>query len=264
MRFAVFGDVHGNLAALEAVLADLSAQRPDGAVCLGDLAFRGPQPAECVRRVRALGVPCVHGNTDLMLLAAAGGAAARHVPDACRARPVMLPFLGWHVDRLAAADLEYLAALPSAHRVGADGVRVLFVHATPGDCVSTILPLQREEDLRVHLEAADADVLVMGHVHRAFAFRHGGVLLVNAGAVGFSLDGDWRPAYAVLDTVHGSVELRRVAYDVERALAAARESGFPVPVEEYEQALRSGWWGPIDWERCGRATAGRGPVAPGF
>lgn len=251
MRIAAFGDVHGNLTALEAVLQDLAAERPDAVVCMGDLAFRGPEPAECLAAVRALGIPCVHGNTDLLLLSAVPGPWSAGIPAACRAPAAAQPWLNWHTARLSAADLRYLAGLPFSHRLEADGQRLLFVHATPQDCTSTIQPGDAPAALEARLAGTEADALVMGHIHRAFAFRQGGALLVNTGAVGFSLDGDWRAAYALLDTARGGVELRRVAYDRERALAAARRAAFCFPEAEYAAALRSGLWPNIPWtERC--------------
>jgi putative phosphoesterase len=249
VRIAALGDIHGNLTALEAVLADIARQDVQAVVCLGDLAFRGPQPEACVARVRGLGIPCVYGNTDLLLLSATPGPRAADVPAACRAPEAALPWVRWHLERLSPADLEYLAALPFAHRLEADGQRLLFVHATPRDCTSNLEPHQPAEAVADLLRGAEADWVLFGHVHRAFAFRADGVQLVNTGAVGFSLDGDWRAAYAIVDTASGSIELRRVAYDLERAVRAAREAGFCFPLEEYAAALRRGFWENIPWER---------------
>ncbi len=249
MRIAAFGDVHGNLVALEAVLADMAGQRLDAMVCMGDLAFRGPRPAECVARVRGLGIPCVHGNTDLCLLSGLDDDRARAIPAACRAPAASLPWMRWHVERLPADDLAYLAGLPFAQRLEVDGQRLLFVHATPQDCTSSIEPSHPADAVEARVRDIAADWLVMGHIHRAFAFRHGRLQLVNTGAVGFSLDGDPRAAYAVLDPGRGCIALRRVAYDVERALADARDAGFCFPADEYERALRTGFWDAVPWER---------------
>ncbi len=248
IRIAAFGDVHGNLVALQAVLADMERLGVDARVCLGDLAFRGPRPAECVALVRSLGVPCVHGNTDLMLLFAAGDRFGAGVPEDCRAPAAAGPWLRWHLDRLPASEMEYLRGLPFAYRMEADGQRLLFVHATPQDCTSTLGPGDAPEEVEARLQGLHADWLVMGHIHRAFAFRQGGVQLVNAGAVGFSLDGDPRAAYALLDVARGDITLRRVTYDVERALADVDATGFCFPRAEVELALRHGRWPTIPWE----------------
>jgi predicted phosphodiesterase len=248
LRIAAFGDVHGNLIALHAVLEDLDRQRPDAVVCLGDLAFRGPQPAECVAAIRALGIPCVHGNTDLLLLAARSPTDADAVPAACRPPEAALPWLRWHLRRLADRDLDFLASLPFAHTVEAEGERVLLVHATPQDCTSSIEPHHPREAVAARLAGLGANWLVMGHTHRMFAFRAAGVQLVGAGAVGFSLDGDRRAAYALVDTASGSITLRRVDYDVRAALDAAAAAGFCFPAEEYARALMDGDWPPVRWE----------------
>lgn len=237
MRIAVISDIHGNLTALEAVLEDIQGGRPDVTICLGDLAYKGPQPAECIGRVAELGLPCVHGNTDLYLLQTAGIKPTHPLP----AGAVLPLHLQWHVQRLGKAELEYLAGLPFEHRLDSDGVRLLFVHATPKDTISCIRPTNPVDKIADQMWEMDADWLVMGHVHSPFMFRFAGSLLINAGAVGYSLDYDWRASWALLDTDAGSVTFRRVKYDVEKAAAAARESGFPFGADWYDRALRMGY-----------------------
>lgn len=244
MRIAILSDVHGNLAALEAVLADIAAESPDRIVCLGDLAFKGPQPAECVARVRELGIPCIHGNTDLMLLMAAGRTPARPLPAGYRLPDPVPPGLVWPLARLSAADLDYLAGLPFDCRLEADGQSLLFVHASPQDAVAGIVPTMPAAEIRPLLRDERADWIIAGHVHQAFAFRLDGRWLANPGAVGFSLDGDGRAAYAILDTARSRFELRRVAYDVESAVAAARERDFCFAPDRYGAALQAGTWPP--------------------
>jgi putative phosphoesterase len=240
MRIAVISDIHGNLTALEAVLNDLAGQPYDAMVCLGDLAYKGPQPAECVARVRSLGIPVIHGNTDLMLLTQTDLTPLRPLPAAVP--DALAPYLRWHVERLSRADLAYLAALPFEHYIAADGVRVQFVHATPQDCVSIIQPTDPWEQWQNRVGAIAADWLVAGHIHRPYAFRAAGKQLINPGAVGFSLDGDWRASYAMLDTARGSITLSRVAYAIDKAVAAAREAGFCFDPAQYGENLRNGVW----------------------
>ncbi|MBP2018773.1 putative phosphodiesterase [Symbiobacterium terraclitae] len=245
VRIAIISDVHGNLAALEAVLAEIAAESPDEVVCLGDLAFKGPQPAECVARIRETGIPCIHGNTDLALLMAAGRTPASPLPAGFQLPDPVPPGLAWPVARLSSADLGYLAGLPFDHRVEADGVTVRFVHASPQDAFTGIVPTMAPDKIRPLLQGEQADWIISGHVHQAYAFRFEGRWLANPGAVGFSLDGDGRAAYAVLDTARSRFELRRVAYDVEAAVAAARERDFCFDPDRYGAALRAGFW-PAD------------------
>ncbi len=245
MRIAIISDVHGNLTALEAVLADIDPETVDALICLGDLAFKGPQPAECIRRIRELGIPCLHGNTDVALVMAAGRKPRRPLPAGFSLPDPLPPSLAWPLAQLSDADVEYLAGLPFSHRLEADGQTVLFVHASPQDAMTGIAPTMGPDEIRPLLREEQADWIIAGHVHQAYAFRFEGRWLANPGAVGFSLDGDGRAAYAVLDTARSRFELRRVAYDVDAAVAAARERGFYADPDRYGQALRAGTW-PAD------------------
>jgi putative phosphoesterase len=241
MRIAVFSDVHGNLPALNSVLRDIEQQGVAAVVCLGDLAYKGPLPGECVQLVRSLGIPCVYGNTDLALLSVTHVNARPSLPESRPVHPAEVPYLQWHVGHLSEADMAYLAALPFAHEIAADGIRVQFVHASPQDCNTAITPSQ--------VEGLAADWLVVGHTHQPCVVKCAGKLLINVGAVGFSLDGDWRPSYAVLDTHEGTVSLRRVGYAVADVVAVARERAFCFDPDWYAQALRTGWWEPVPWEQ---------------
>jgi len=242
VRIAIFSDVHGNLAALEAMLADIAPESVDAMVCLGDLAFKGPQPAECIRRIRELGISCIHGNTDAFLLLAAGRAPKRPLPDGFALPEELPPSIAWPLEHLTADDLDYLAELPFSHRLEADGQSVLFVHASPQDAMNGIVPTMDPDEIRPLLQDERADWIIAGHVHQPYAFRFEGRWLANPGAVGFSLDGDGRASYAVLDTARSRFELRRVAYDVDAAVDAARERGFYADPDRYGDALRAGIW----------------------
>jgi len=237
VRIAVISDIHGNLPALDAVLRDIQTHKPDATVCLGDLAYKGPQPAECVKRIRELGIPCVHGNSDLYLLHIAGIAPTRPLPPG-----FTLPLhLKWHTEKLGEGGLRYLAELPFEHRIDADGIRLLFVHANPKDCLACIRPTMGVEKIADLTWEMDADWLVMGHIHSPFAFRFAGGLLINCGAVGYSLDYEWWASWALLDTATRSVSLQRVEFSIADAVAAARQSDFPFGADWYDRALRMGY-----------------------
>lgn len=248
MRLAVFSDVHGNLPALQAVLRHIEAQGSvDLLVCLGDLSYKGPFPAECIRTICDLGIPTVHGNTDHYLLA-----LTDHEVDCPSTRninivPEEVPYLRWHLARLDEDDVEFLAKLPFEHRLRSDGLTVQFVHATPMDCLAAIRPHDSPELISDRLCGTDADWIVMGHIHRPFVRRHNGKLLINVGAVGYSLDRDWRASYAVLDTESGDASHHRVEFDIDRCVAAAVERKFCYSPTWYGEALRKGWWEPIPY-----------------
>jgi putative phosphoesterase len=205
MRIAVVSDVHGNLTALEAVLADLAEVRPDLVVQGGDVAFGGPHPAVVVDRIRELGWPSVLGNTDVVL---AGDDA---IPEASRA------FIGPTAARcrelLGPERVAWLTSRPLEWR----GEGVSLAHSVRDDCW-TIVPHDAPDDaLRAAYAAPGVAVAVYGHIHHAYVRRLGDLTVVNAGSVSMALDGDPRATYAVLED--GRVEHRRVAYDVERVAA---------------------------------------------
>lgn len=249
MRIAVISDIHGNLTALEAVLKAIDTHAVDAMVCLGDLAFKGPMPGECVARVRSLGIPCVHGNTDLMLLTQTDLCPTRPLPAGTEVASAQVPYLRWHVERMSHDDLQYLASLPFSHTMEADGIRIRFVHATPQDCVAAIRPGDPTEAVAARVRDLDADWLVMGHIHAPFLYPVSGRKLINVGAVGFSLDRDWRASFAILDTKQQAVTVERAEYDIETVVKVARERGFPFGIDWYREALKTGYWDPIPWDR---------------
>ena len=148
MRIALLSDIHGNLVALDAVLADADV---DAHWFLGDLVAHGPRPAECVRRVRELpGLVAVRGNTDRYTLTAP--------PD-----PVMVPSFDWTRAALSADDFAWLGSLPLEARPR-DGV--LLVHASPGrDDGPGLDPYASDDDLVIAGFTSEAAELVAGRPH---------------------------------------------------------------------------------------------------
>jgi predicted phosphodiesterase len=200
-------DIHGNLPALEAVLADASAAGVSGFVLGGDYALFGPFPSETVARLRSLDgeVTWIRGNVDRWCFdpeSAPEDEVLRGAIAACRGA------LGSSV----VAELGMLG-----QQVVIEGTR--FCHASPLSDVQSFMPepADGEDDL---LGDADERRIVFGHTHLAFRrVRDDGVELFNPGSVGFPFDGDNRAAYALLHD-DGSLEHRRVAYDVSAAVEA--------------------------------------------
>ncbi|MBV9310893.1 MAG: metallophosphoesterase family protein [Solirubrobacterales bacterium] len=206
---AVLYDIHGNLAALEAVLGDARAAGAEQFVLGGDYALFGPFPAETVELLRGLeNATWIRGNVDRW------SAHPEEAPDneviqlaipACRAA-------------LGSKVIEELEALP--FDVVLEGTR--YCHASPVSDVRSFAPEPQEEDQELLGESAERRV-VFGHTHVAFR-RVGpdGVELVNPGSVGLPWDGDHRASYAL---IRGGNELehRRVAYEHEAAATALRE-----------------------------------------
>jgi putative phosphoesterase len=229
MRMAIVSDVHGNLPALEAVLADLERVRPDLVVQGGDLAGGGPHPAAVVDRVRERGWPGVLGNTDAML------DQVLTIPERERR------FVGRSAARsrelLGAERLAWLTGRPMEWRGG--GIAV--VHAAPGDCWTVVGHDASDDSLRGTYGQLDVPMVVYGHIHHAYVRRLDGLTIVNSGSVSLSRDGDVRATYVVIED--GRVEHRRVAYDVGSVAKELLEMGYP-NAETYAAWLRTGTWTP--------------------
>ena len=210
-RVAALYDVHGNLPALEAVLAEIDAT--DVIVAGGDV-VGGAFPAETVERLRGLGerVRWLRGNAERELV---------ELPPPREAGPPP-----GELERLRAAlteeQLEFLYALPERVELDLDGLgHVLFCHAVPQNDLDIVTPLTPEERLARIVEGVGADVVVAGHTHIQDDRRVGGVRWVNAGSVGMPYE-DAPGAYWAL--LGPDVELRRTEYAAEPPLASRREA----------------------------------------
>ena len=224
MRIAVVSDVHGNLSALEAVVADLRRTAPDLVVQGGDAALIGPRPAEVVDRLRELGWPGVVGNTDEMLWDGSVRAEQeRRAPKLLAWLGVLFGVLGpWAAERLGEERIAWLRARLLEQR--REGVRV--VHARPGDLWRAPMPDAADAELAGTYGGAGARVSVYGHIHRPYVRALSGLTVANSGSVGLPWDGDPRPSYVLVDGDHA--EVRRVAYDLERARSELDDAGFPL------------------------------------
>jgi predicted phosphodiesterase len=222
-RVAVVSDVHGNLTALEAVIADLRARAPDLVVHGGDLALMGPQPAEVIDRIRELGWPGVVGNTDEVLWR--DDERERLFAELPRHAELLELIFDAYVpdtrERLGEERLAWLRGLPAEHRVG----ELAVVHAQPGDLWRAPLPDAGDDELARVYGGLDAPRVVYGHIHRPYARRVDGLTVANAGSVGLPFDRDPRAAYLLIDD--GVPEVVRVDYDVEDEVRALRASGHP-------------------------------------
>ena len=206
---ALLYDVHGNLPALDAVLADAATQGADAYLIGGDVALFGPWPEATVARLRALApATWIRGNGERWT--ADPAAAPAPVRGATHAAAAAL-------GEALVAELDALAeSAPLAH-----GTRAW--HASPVSDVRSFLPEPADDEAELLDGVTDAR-LVFGHTHLPFArtSQAGGVALVNPGSVGMPLDGDHRAAYALLHD-DGTIEHRRAGYDHAAVPAALRE-----------------------------------------
>lgn len=222
MRIAVVSDIHGNLPAFEAVLADLRQTAPDLILHGGDLADAGSSPTEIVDRIRDLGWQGVVGNTDEMLFN----------PEALTdfaAKSPKLQSLFAVIEEMAAATrdslgderLAWLRALPRMQVHGP----VALVHATPASAWRAPMPEASDAELESLYSPLGQPIAVYGHIHRSYIRTVPGVTVVNTGSVSLSHDGDRRAAYLLLDDAEPVI--RRVEYDVDRELQALSARALP-------------------------------------
>lgn len=205
MRVAALYDIHGNMPALEAVLAEVERETADAIVFGGDIASGPPQPREVVELVRSLpNAHCIRGNADRLHDRQFAGDEG----------------LAWLLDRLDVEQADWLDELPFS--VVLDDT--LYVHATPQNDETPISYRTSDEELAELLGGVEQRRVVAGHTHIPLRRQVGETLFVNPGSVGRPCDG--RPgAYWAL--VHDEVELRRTEYDLERAAELIRRSGHP-------------------------------------
>lgn len=210
LRIALLADIHANLPALEAVLADMP--EVDHICCLGDIVGYYVDANAVCDRVRALGATTIRGNHDTYVTGAA-------IPDPER-EPAYRT--AWTRAALDASHRDWLGALPATAALSCGGIALTLRHANPWDEERYLYP---DSPLLDELRLPPGTILAVGHTHRPMARRIGNGLLVNPGSVGQPRD--WNPlaSYAVLELPSGSVSIRRVAYDVpayQRRLAAQR------------------------------------------
>lgn len=229
MRLGLIADIHGNLIALERVLDDMATDRIDRLLCLGDIAVLGPQPAEVIARLRALGCPSVLGNTDAWLL---------NEPPPER---LYTTLTSWSASRLTEADWRYLRACPLTLELSLEaGSTLLGFHGSPRSFDDVIAATTPSATLTALFAGNHATLLAGGHTHMQLLRRFGEARLINPGSAGLPAVGPGtpdlpvnRPApwveYAVIEARHGHqrVDLRRVPLNVDQMLSTARAVGMP-------------------------------------
>jgi predicted phosphodiesterase len=239
--------MHGNLPAFEAVLAVLEQRGPfDAIVGGGDFAQGGLYPAECLAKLRQAGWSCVRGNTDEWVLEAAtdGRILAHDVPPEMADRSDGLRAIDrFAADRLSGGDVDFLASLPLLWSgEGISGRTLAFAHATPWSSHPPVMPDASDAVLTQLLSAAQADMLLYGHIHKAYLRVVTGRTVGCIGAVGIPADGDTRPCFALAedDGAGWTVSHVRVDYDRDAYLEALLASEFPTAPAQAEMIRAAG------------------------
>jgi putative phosphoesterase len=203
---AVLNDIHGNLPALKATLADVDRASVELIVCGGDVLW-GPYQSECLALLREREVEFLAGNTEREVLEGTGAQNA------------------WCRRKLDRTEREFVASWPFSLELGIDGLGlVFFCHASPRSDTGVITWLTPAPAVGRAIERVAADVIVIGHTHQQFDRTVDGKRVINAGSVGLPYEGRGGAYWALLGP---DAELRRSDYDVESAAARLRASGMP-------------------------------------
>ncbi len=246
-RFAIISDVHGNLAALRAVMARVDAMGLRDVICLGDIVGYGPHPGECVDLVLSRCSTIVRGNHDDGVLDRASLGDFNGV-----ARTALV----WTRSVLTRPQIEQIARLPTtAHVCGA----AMCVHDSPQP--GTAAYVHDARAAAIAFRGVEAPICLLGHTHvpalfetdslspsdrlaakdvRATLLRDGDVVrvdpgcryILNPGAVGQPRDCDPRASFAVLDLDEGTFSLHREEYDIAAAQRATQEAGLPMTLAQ--------------------------------
>jgi predicted phosphodiesterase len=219
--FAVFSDVHGNLPALEAILADIEARAVSQTLCLGDLVGYGPSPNEVALLVRDRGIPTLMGNYDQGIGFETGDCGCVYKTDEQRAEGAVS--LQWTQDVVTAEVKAYLRTLEDRFVLQTPGGELLAVHGSPRRINEYLFEDRPASAMERMVREYSYSAILFGHTHLLYARPVGETTFVNVGSAGRPKDGDWRACYAIVDpaklrTGEPFVEFVRVPYDYKRLL----------------------------------------------
>jgi len=220
--FAVFSDVHGNLPALEAILADIEARATAATLCLGDLVGYGPSPNEVALLVRDSGIPTLMGNYDQGIGFESGDCGCVYKTDEQRAEGAVS--LEWTQRAVSDEIRAYLRTLEDHFVLQTPSGDILAVHGSPRRINEYLFEDRPASAMERMAREHPYPAILFGHTHLPYARQVGKTTFVNVGSAGRPKDGDWRVCYAIVDPARlgegeAFVEFLRVPYDYERLLA---------------------------------------------
>jgi putative phosphoesterase len=249
MRIAIISDIHGNCAALEAVLADLQRYPADEIVCLGDAIQGGAQPAETIALLRRTACQLVMGNADAWLLTGQDTSLAETATEK------QLAAREWSLAQLSSGDLDFIRGFkPTVETELDDGKTLLCFHGSPHSFDDVILPETPEDEfqrlLGMSVAGGGRPLLTGGHTHLQQVRRTGDAFFFNPGSVGVAYDRrlpeesyrlDPWAEYALLSSEAGrlALEFRRVPYDIDQLVSIILASGRP-NAQEFAAQYRPG------------------------
>ncbi len=254
MRIAFFSDIHANLPALEACLANMQSQKLDASYCLGDLVGYNIWPNEVIHEIRRHNIPTIAGNYDFGIGRTSNDCGCAYKTDHEKANGAVS--ISYTNDMVKPDERNYLRALPShirlEYQLNEEKFNLLMVHGSPRKINEYLFVDRDEKSLLRIMEQAEAHLMFFGHTHKPYHrivkdengnYRHA----INIGSVGKPKDGDPRGGYVIINLNESfslkssgsvNVEFIRFEYDVEKA-AKAIEAG-PLP-NEYADMLRKAY-----------------------
>ena len=229
MKYAILGDIHANLEALTAVLADAKTQRVSHYACVGDVVGYNANPVECVNRIRELTGAIVRGNHDHY---------CSHDENLSGFHPLAADAVDWTRKQLPDEMRQFLRQLPLVTRI--EGFTLVHSTLDMPDMWGYVFDKLEAE---AHFHYQNTAVCFFGHTHVPLAFEKaetvrcglytrvkinvGRKYFINVGSVGQPRDGDPRAAYSIYDVLSNQVELRRVSYDFKTTQKKILDAGLP-------------------------------------
>ena len=220
MRIAIISDIHGNLIALEAMLADIKQSGVDQIICLGDIANIGPHPHQCLDVIRDLDCVTLQGNHELYLL-------GQFPVKGWRTSPIWAS-LRWSRSQLRPDQFAYMKDLPLQHEIGGNGrTGATFVHASPLSQYKGFLPRHEDQAIAERMNGLDDVTLFGGHTHIPLYRPWSNSWLVNVGSVGMPLDGNPAAKYVIATKKrqNWNVEFHMIEYNTGQLMAEFDAAG---------------------------------------
>ncbi|MBK9035731.1 MAG: metallophosphoesterase family protein [Myxococcales bacterium] len=234
MRVALISDLHANLVAVDAVLADARRRGVDQIVCLGDVATLGPHPREVLARLRDLDGPTILANHDEFLFHPA-------LLDQYTEAPIIHAAVAWCRDQLTAAELDELRGFVPERTITAGGASLHLFHGTPRSHMENLLATTPGADVDAMLAGRTATVLAGGHTHLPLVRQHHAALIVNPGSVGLAIrefvDGGPprlldHAQYAIVELAGGRASVTSIQVDLDRAALRRAATAVAHPLRE--------------------------------
>jgi predicted phosphodiesterase len=246
MKYALISDIHSNLPALEAVLADIQRQRGVDAIYhLGDLVGYAPWPNETVAVLEEWGIPGIAGNYDSTVATDYKHCGCK--ADSPRAEELSHLSYEWTREHASPETKRALGELPFRMDLRPTGghksrPQLTLVHGTP--TLNTLYWTEDRSDsfclkMAKAAGAKEGDLIAFGHTHKPWHREVEGIHLLNTGSVGKPKDGDWRTGYVLVEVEEEvrAIEFVRIEYDIEQAVEAIQQSDL---ADEFADQLRAG------------------------